>query len=143
MPWTSMVQSIGVLFQVRNLKFIMFENHSKKSYFTTLRAKRATTKYQYWQKSKHFHEFFTQIFLTIFLVKSKFSTAKKSKTAAFSRVFTPNFFDNFSRETKVVKKSKTTTFSRDFHPTKKIDKFLGKSKLNFWTKMKIANSWES
>ena len=32
-----------------------------------------------------------------------------------------------------AKKSKTTTFSRVFH-TKKIDNFLGKSKLNFWTK---------
>ena len=32
-----------------------------------------------------------------------------------------------------AKKTKTTTFSRVFHP-KKIDKFLGKSKLNFWTK---------
>ena len=31
-------------------------------------------------------------------------------------------------------KSKTTTFSRVFHPKKKIDNFLGKSKLNFWTK---------
>jgi len=44
--------------------------------------------------------------LTIFLVKSKLSTAKKSKTPTFSRVF---------------------------HP-KKIDNFLGKSKLNFGTK---------
>ena len=57
-------------------------------------------------KTQHFHEFFTQFFLTIFLVKSKLSTAKKSKT---------------------------TTFSRVFHP-KKIDNFLGKSKLKFWTK---------
>ena len=32
-----------------------------------------------------------------------------------------------------AKKSKTTTFSRVFHP-KKIDNFLGKLKLNFWTK---------
>ena len=45
--------------------------------------------------------------LTIFLVKSKLSTAKKSKT---------------------------TTFSRVFHP-KKIDN-VGKSKLNIWTKNK-------
>ena len=37
---------------------------------------------------KHFHEFFDQFFLTIFLVKSKLSTAKKSQTAAFSWVFT-------------------------------------------------------
>ena len=50
--------------------------------------------------------FSPNFFLTIFLVKSKLSTAKKSKT---------------------------TTFSRVFHP-KKIDNFLGKSKLNFWTK---------
>ena len=53
-----------------------------------------------------FTSFSPKIFLTIFLVKSKLSTAKKSKT---------------------------TTFSRVFHP-KKIDNFLGKSKLNFWTK---------
>ena len=32
-----------------------------------------------------------------------------------------------------AKKSKTTTFSRVFQP-KEIDNFLGKSKLNFWTK---------
>ena len=32
-----------------------------------------------------------------------------------------------------AKKSKTTTFSRVFHP-KKIDNFLEKLKLNFWTK---------
>ena len=51
--------------------------------------------------------FFTKFFLTIFLVKSKLSTAKKSKT---------------------------TTFSRVFHPKKQIDNFLGKLKLNFWTK---------
>jgi len=63
-------------------------------------------KIQFRQNSQHFHEFFTQIFLTIFLVKSNLSTAKKSKT---------------------------TTFSRVFHP-KKIDNFLGKSKLHFWTK---------
>ena len=53
-----------------------------------------------------FTSFSPKIFLTIFLVKTKLSTAKKSKT---------------------------TTFSRVFHP-KKINNFLGKSKLNFWTK---------
>ena len=53
-----------------------------------------------------FTSFSPKYFLTIFLVKSKLSTAKKSKT---------------------------TTFSRVFHP-QKIDNFLGQSKLNFWTK---------
>ena len=52
-----------------------------------------------------FTSFSSKFFLTIFLVKSKLSTAKVSKTAAFSRVFTQNNW---------------TTF-------------LGKSKLNFWT----------
>ena len=38
-----------------------------------------------------------------------------------------------SKLSTAIKKSKTTTFSRVFH-LKKIDNFLGKSKLNFWTK---------
>ena len=64
-------------------------------------------KIQFWQNPNIFTSFLPNFFfLTIFLVKSKLSTAKKSKT---------------------------TTFSRVFHP-KKIDNFLGKSKLNFWTK---------
>ena len=50
--------------------------------------------------------FSPKIFLTNFLVKSKLSTAKKSKTTTFSRVF----------------------------PPKQNDKFLGKLKLNFCTK---------
>ena len=46
--------------------------------------------------TKPFHEFFTQIFSTIFLVKSKLSTAKKSKTTTFSRVFHPEKSTIFS-----------------------------------------------
>jgi len=53
---------------------------------------------QFRQNSQHFHEFFTQIFLTIFLVKSNLSTAKKSKTTTFSRVFHPKKNRQFSRE---------------------------------------------
>ena len=64
-------------------------------------------KIQFWENPNIFTSFSPQIFLTIFLVKSKLSTAKKPKT---------------------------TTFSRVFHPKKKIDNFLGKSKLVFWTK---------
>ena len=56
--------------------------------------------------TQHFHEFSPKFFLTIFLVKSNLSTAQNSKTAAFSRVFTQNNWTIF----------------------------LGKSKLNFWTK---------
>ena len=43
-------------------------------------------------KPQHFHPNF---FLTIFLVKSKLSTAKKSKTPTFSRVFHPKKSTNF------------------------------------------------
>ena len=65
------------------------------------------------QKPRHFTSFSPKNFLTIFLVKSKLSRAKQSKTTSFSRVFHPE----------------------------KIDNFLGKSKLNFWTqKMKISKS---
>ena len=47
-------------------------------------------------------DFNQNLFLTIFLVKSKLSTAKKSKTRTFSRVFHQKKIDNFSREIKVV-----------------------------------------
>ena len=60
----------------------------------------------HYSKSQIFVQEFKKKILTIFLVKSKLSTAKKSKT---------------------------TTFSRVFHQ-KKIDNFLGKSKLIFWAK---------
>ena len=46
------------------------------------------------------------------------------------------FLPNYSKSQIFVQKfnfDKTTTFSRIFHP-KKIDNFLVKSKLNFWTK---------
>ena len=62
-----------------------------------------------------FTSFSHNFFLTIFLVKSKLSTAKKSKTAAFSRVFTQN----------------NSTI------------FLGKSKLNFWSKNKDFEHYEN
>ena len=48
-------------------------------------------------KPQHFHKFFPQIFLTIFLVKSKLSTAKMSKTTTFSRAFHPKKSTIFSR----------------------------------------------
>ena len=48
-----------------------------------------------------FTSFLPNIFLTIFLVKSKLSTAKKSKTPTFSRVFHPHKNRQFSREIKV------------------------------------------
>ena len=47
-------------------------------------------------KHQHFHEFSPNFFLTIFLVKSKLSTAKKSKPTTFSRVFHPEKLTIFS-----------------------------------------------
>ena len=46
-------------------------------------------KIQFWQNPNIFTSFSPKFFLTIFLVKSKLSTAKKSKTATFSRIFHP------------------------------------------------------
>ena len=71
---------------------------------------------------------------TILKVKFLSKNSILTKTQHFHEFFTQIFFDNFSREIKVTaKKPKATTFSRVFHP-KKIDNFLGKSKLIFWTK---------
>ena len=46
-------------------------------------------KIQFWQNPNIFTSFSSKNFLTIFLVKSKLSTAKKSKNTTFSRVFHP------------------------------------------------------
>ena len=71
------------------------------------------------------------------LAKSHYSKRSiLTKNQTFSRVFQPKFFlIIFLVKSKLstAKKSKITTFSRVFHP-QKIDNFLGKSKLNFWTK---------
>ena len=57
-------------------------------------------KIQFWQLPNIFTSFSSKFFLTIFLVKSKLSTAKKSKTKTFSRVLHPKistiFFENQS-----------------------------------------------
>ena len=69
----------------------------------------------------------------IFKNVQKFSFDKSPKS---SRVFHPNFFLTiFLGKSKLstAKQSKTTTLSRVFHP-QKIDNFFWKSKLNFWTK---------
>ena len=52
------------------------------------------------KKTNIFTSFSPKFLLTIFLVKSKLSTAKKSKTTTFSRVFHPKN-RQFSREIKV------------------------------------------
>ena len=79
------------------------------------------------------------VLLTLF-EKSNFLSKNSilTKPPTFWRVFHPNFFLTIfvflvKSKLSTAKKPKTTTFSRAFHP-KKIDNFLGKSKLNFWTK---------
>ena len=76
-------------------------------------------KFQFWQNSNILTSFSLKYFLTIFLVKSKLSTAKKSKSTTFSRVFHPKFFwQIFLVKSKLstAKKSKFTTFSQVFIP---------------------------
>ena len=69
--------------------------------FHTIRKVKFLSKNSILTKPQHFHEFFTQIFFTIFLVKSKLSTANKSKPTTFSRVFTQKN-RQFSRAIKSV-----------------------------------------
>ena len=63
------------------------------------------------------------------------------KPPTFSRVFHPNFLTIFLVKSKLstAKKSKTTTFSRVFHP-KKSAIFSGNQSWIFGQKMKISNS---
>ena len=72
------------------LKFILF------SLYTLFEKSNFCPKIQFWQNPNIFTSFSPKIFLTIFLVKSKLSTAKKSKTTAFSRVFQPEKSTIFS-----------------------------------------------
>ena len=56
---------------------------------------------QFWQNPNIFTSFSPKFFLTIFLVKSKLSTAKNSKTTTISRVFHLKKIDNFLGKSKV------------------------------------------
>ena len=72
----------------------------KKIFWSTLKKSNFCPKIQLWQNPNIFTSFSPNFFLTIFLVKSKLSRAKKSKTTIFSRVFHPKN-RQFSREIKV------------------------------------------
>merc|ERR1712004_36361 len=70
-----------------------------------------------------------------FLVNQSCQQLKSANPQHFHEFFTQNVFDNFSREIKVIKlKSPKPQYFREFSPQKKSTIFLGKSKLNFWTK---------
>ena len=92
-------------------------------------------------KLQHFHEFFIEIFLTIFLVKSKLSTAKKSKTTTFSRVFHPQKnrqFFSWNQSCQQLKSTKPQHFHEFFTP-KKSTIFSRYQSWIFGQKMKISN----
>ena len=72
-------------------------------------------KIQFWPNPNIFTSFSPKIFLTIFLVKSKLSSAKKSKTTTFSQDFHPKQFNNFSREIKVEFLDKNVDFEQCEH----------------------------
>ena len=79
-------------YSVHKLMSVFYEN-----YVATLFEKsNFCPKIQFWQNSNIFTSFSPNFFLTIFLVKSKLSTAKKSKTTTFSRVFHPQKSTIFS-----------------------------------------------
>ena len=83
-------------------RYIRFHLDFSSSVIHTIRKVTFLSKNSILRKPQHS---FTKFFFTLFLVKSKLYTAKKSKT-----------------------------LSRVFHQKKKHDNFLGKSKLNFLTK---------
>ena len=78
---------------------------------------------------------------TIRKVKFLSKNSILTKSPTFSRVFHPKFFWQFfswNQSCQQLKSPKTQHFHEFF--TQKIDNFHGKSKLNFWTKMKNSNS---
>ena len=63
---------------------------------TIVKVKFLFKKFEILTKPQHFHEFFTKFFLTFFVVKSKFSTAKKSKNHNIFTSFQPKKIIIFS-----------------------------------------------
>ena len=85
------LQKWRILYQEQTV--VMRAHHSKSHIFVQ--------KFNFDQNPTIFTTFSPKFFLTIFLVKSKLSTAKKSKTTTFSRVFHHPKNRQFSREIKV------------------------------------------
>ena len=98
-----------IIFFITRLRLRYAQNPTKKrakkqrksSILHTIRKVKFLSKNSILTQPQHFHEFFIQIFLKIFLVKWKLSIAKKSKTTTFSRVFHPPENGQFSRERKL------------------------------------------
>ena len=100
-------------------------------------------------KTPTFSRFFPpNIFLAIFLVKSKLSIAEKFKTTAFSRVFHPQKIDNFLR----ISKLDFWTKNEDFEQCAKVSDWneIMYQYLNFHAKIiklqfssKIKVSWRT
>ena len=102
------IRSSSLLYpRMKNLSNRAKKNH--KAQCLKIPKKKYNIKHSHYSKSQifvqkfnfdktptHFHGFSPQIFLTIFLVKSKLSTAKKSETTTFSRVFHPKKSTIFS-----------------------------------------------
>ena len=98
-------------------------------------------KIQFWQDPTTFSRVFHQIFLTIFLVKSKLSTAVQNFNIFMS--FSPILFVTFflvKWKLSLAKNSKTTTFSRVFHPKKNPTIFSGNQSWILGQKLKISNN---
>ena len=76
------------------------KNRNIPTYFTLFEKSNFCPKIQFDKTPTFSQVFHSNFFLTIFLVKSKLSTAKKSKTTTFSRVFHKKN-RQFSREIKV------------------------------------------
>ena len=66
-----------------------------RSHFHTIRKVKFLSKNSILTKPQHFHKFFTKKIFDNFSRESKLSTAKKSKTTTFSRVFHPKKFETF------------------------------------------------
>ena len=134
--WKSLKSAKLTVMHFKVFKFCTFTNHkigSSPKFFHFLECEVTIAQLQSWT---------TQIILIIWnsqahYSKSQFFVQKFNfgKTSTFSWVFHPNFFDNFSCEIKAVNSLEVQNHNifTSFSPPK-INNFLEKSKLIFWTK---------
>ena len=104
-------------FRIRILSSVLLTITQKKYFSHYSKSQIFVQKFNF-DKTQTFSRVFHPIFLTIFLVKSKLSTAKKSKTTTFSRVFHPKKNRQFSWEINLEFLDKKEDFEQcDFFKT--------------------------
>ncbi len=123
----------NVCFEKAELKWTAAATHYSKSQIFVQKFN--------FDKTLTFSRVFHPIFLTIFLVKSKLSTAKMSKNTTFSRVFHPKKSRQFPREIKVEFLDKKWRFRTVCYLQAKCNNSC-KARCENWANLLRSKSWK-